>query len=1014
MKKYLFAILTIFFLILSTISISFASWMLSDFNVEGGAINYVSKGAICYNNSTGAKYTDLDIALNESSAGDYIYVYVGEKIDQDEDLIIKKDVHLVLPFIGKASDASATGKNISDVPLYKIEKADDRTAYGNALGDANQDNVNKYRSILLNMCNGADIINYGYLHLGGATTDKGNNGFYCEINLSNNSSITCYSGSQFDCYGMVKENYLDYANPSMDDYSSIYDNSYDSERFVEIKSGAKLNTYLALYDVQSGGNVTSLMNVNQCPFNTFDLQGIQTYLKINSGSNVVTTALVVGPSSMAVMKDLQFLDNGENEECLFHLYNGYISIENFNKNDVRYSNRNTAGAKSNFVICGDTSIGYLYIKEGVGNMGVELDTRKLFLPLSVRTSIFIDNESTLTTSQKLKFLLGSSLTVNNGSVFEINNKVIFYSKEKAIPYSATDKVFYNYSGESAKLINNGSIVLNTDTSGNGALGAFIDHNTSDGSALIDFKNISNASSLNVASEEGTTGKSVAITSQGNSFIDNDFAVSNFRPGGSYNSAYDGDEYYWVGDFLKSYTFTVKFNSKDILNPVGNYTLSIKNKETQEITSLATHSSEDNSFIIDNNCEFSFDIARTDDFVITNDSDASMPLSENTWYSINDNLTLTITPSEGYRVSVNYAQDPDATNTNGDWMSGTGHVTVTVLESENINGNYVEIGSFSLGKSPEILSCSTFVAKNSYFKIKWEIDSILYDQSTDRNALISTNPSTFNPQPTSSWNPHDDKESGSFLAGADYIFTMYWNYETVCISGDTLITMADGTYKKASEIKKGDSVLSFNHESGKIVQNYISANIHQDNNYGDLIALRLKFDDNTHLDIIGSHGLFDASLNEYVMIDSLNYDKYIGHNYYKIKNGKNIKVKLISASFVHLYDLAVTPVSYFDVNVLANDFLTFPSDMDGFYNQFDYEAKTLMYSKEEMEKDLYKYGILKYDELCNFGINIPEEVYNAFPFKYYKVAIGKGLSTWDKLKEIINSYLDEYLEQQGLM
>jgi len=61
---------------------------------------------------------------------------------------------------------------------------------------------------------------------------------------------------------------------------------------------------------------------------------------------------------------------------------------------------------------------------------------------------------------------------------------------------------------------------------------------------------------------------------------------------------------------------------------------------------------------------------------------------------------------------------------------------------------------------------------------------------------------------------------------------------------------------------------------------------------------------------------------------------------------------------------------------------------------------MKYDEEKMQADIEKYGLYTYEDFADY---VPEEVFNAFPFKYFKVAIEKGEYTWEELMFLISEY-----------
>ena len=63
---------------------------------------------------------------------------------------------------------------------------------------------------------------------------------------------------------------------------------------------------------------------------------------------------------------------------------------------------------------------------------------------------------------------------------------------------------------------------------------------------------------------------------------------------------------------------------------------------------------------------------------------------------------------------------------------------------------------------------------------------------------------------------------------------------------------------------------------------------------------------------------------------------------------------------------------------------------------------MKYDEALMAEDIETYGLYTYEDFDEY---VSIEVFNAFPFKYYKVAIGKGLYTYEQLLGLIQLYND---------
>ena len=72
------------------------------------------------------------------------------------------------------------------------------------------------------------------------------------------------------------------------------------------------------------------------------------------------------------------------------------------------------------------------------------------------------------------------------------------------------------------------------------------------------------------------------------------------------------------------------------------------------------------------------------------------------------------------------------------------------------------------------------------------------------------------------------------------------------------------------------------------------------------------------------------------------------------------------------------------------------DIGGLYNYFDLD-ESYKYDAEKKEKDIERYGLLKYEDVSYI---LSREIYELFNVKYLSVSIGKGLTTMEQLEGYI--------------
>lgn len=232
----------------------------------------------------------------------------------------------------------------------------------------------------------------------------------------------------------------------------------------------------------------------------------------------------------------------------------------------------------------------------------------------------------------------------------------------------------------------------------------------------------------------------------------------------------------------------------------------------------------------------------------------------------------------------------------------------------------------------------------------------------------------------------------------------------CIVEGTLVTMADGTQKPIEDLKPGDNVLVFNHETGKYEEGSMwfiddidsPATMHRITN--------LEFSDGTLFRISYQHALFDLDLNKYVFINEANMNEFIGHRFVNVSNENgeyiNGETVLMRAYVTEEFTRVFGPISEYHFNLVTDGLLTMPSfnfDVQGMINIFEY-GEGLKYDEAKMQADIEKYGVFTYEEFADL---LPYEVWEKAPIAYFKVAIGKGILTWEEIEMTI-----EYLFNSG--
>ncbi len=221
----------------------------------------------------------------------------------------------------------------------------------------------------------------------------------------------------------------------------------------------------------------------------------------------------------------------------------------------------------------------------------------------------------------------------------------------------------------------------------------------------------------------------------------------------------------------------------------------------------------------------------------------------------------------------------------------------------------------------------------------------------------------------------------------------------CIVEGTLITMADGTQKPVEDLQIGDMVLVFNHETGRYESCALWSNVHAGNEAEWSLVTYLKFSDGTELGIINEHALFDKTLNRYVYLNAENPAEYFGHKFVTVQdvNGEYVSGEVTLVGFENREEFVrvFSPVSLFHMNVVTNGLLSmtaWPTNSEGFENYFAFD-EDMKYDEEAMQADIEKYGLYTYEDFKDL---MTEDLFNALPWKYFKIAVGKGMMTWEDI------------------
>jgi len=245
-------------------------------------------------------------------------------------------------------------------------------------------------------------------------------------------------------------------------------------------------------------------------------------------------------------------------------------------------------------------------------------------------------------------------------------------------------------------------------------------------------------------------------------------------------------------------------------------------------------------------------------------------------------------------------------------------------------------------------------------------------------------------------------------GASYTptgnITLYaqWTKQNVCVTPDTLITLADGTQKEIQYVTDEDIFIVWDFFNEEFA--YVPGAVLINHGEGIYTIITLTFDDGTVLKVVGMHGLYSKDLNNWVYIDKDNVDSFVGTTFVKTDGELLSEIKLISYTITEEYTAAYSMFTALHYNCFFENILTLtPSMFEGqnYYIMFEM-GEGMKYDEEKMQKDIETYGLYTYEDFAEY---VTYEQFIGFNAAYFKVAVGKGYITYEQLIESIYAYVN---------
>jgi len=218
----------------------------------------------------------------------------------------------------------------------------------------------------------------------------------------------------------------------------------------------------------------------------------------------------------------------------------------------------------------------------------------------------------------------------------------------------------------------------------------------------------------------------------------------------------------------------------------------------------------------------------------------------------------------------------------------------------------------------------------------------------------------------------------------------------CLAAGTRITTADGSLKNIEDIREGDVILAFDHEKGCYTGSEV---LYAYQGESPKCAFTLRFDNGAALSIVGEHDLFEQESRKYVTLTEETAEQFVGRHFYSAADRGYTELLSVNreAEAVDYYELYTAKT----INMVANGMLNVADDVDFLLNLYEFDEH-LKADEKVLAEDLRTFGTTVFSPEYGFS----KQEFNFWNMRYIKIAVGKGLTTWDALWKQHRDYLDQ--------
>ena len=242
-------------------------------------------------------------------------------------------------------------------------------------------------------------------------------------------------------------------------------------------------------------------------------------------------------------------------------------------------------------------------------------------------------------------------------------------------------------------------------------------------------------------------------------------------------------------------------------------------------------------------------------------------------------------------------------------------------------------------------------------------------------------------------------SGTVITNSTRVTINFTKPSSGCVTGDTLITLADGSQKRVDQLTEEDLLLAWDFETGAYAA--APAAIYECHGTKEWTVVQLNFSNGTSVKIVDDHGFFDTSVNDFVFISQENVAEFVGHSFVCVDGDSYTTVTLDSFDiYTEVNSIWTIQVAFYNNSISNGMFTLNTPDFKGWLDYFDITDE-MVYDQAHKQAEIAKYGLADYTQFAHL---VSYEQFLAFNGQYLNILMGRGVLNMADLELLISMYL----------